>query len=403
MDEALRQERAAQYRQAHGQPAGPDQVFLLPGNARNWMPNWGGVGGVLGTSRNRKWLIGGGCCFLVVVLILILLSLGAVRPTEYGLVYNAITKNVDTRHVYHGGRHFIWLFHSFIPFPAILRTIEFSDYHHIPGAAHFDPLKTRTPEGLQIVLSVALQYRLIKDEVGTLYTRANVQYESLFMQNARDILLKTVSRYNATSWWLERARIGRDMLERANATLTSLHAHVEMLQILRIDLPADWEKKIVETQVAQQQIQTEQNKQQAARIRAQTKVIGSEFARNVTVINAGAVANATYLKQKAKAEAVQRQLDTEAYTLAMAAQLLGATPEEIVRYQQMATYASLANATFLYGMDKSLTPLINIPSAPPIGNPPPPPLPNGPIQPNDSRSLLQTCEDESCWNRPLLL
>ena len=64
-----------------------------------------------------------GCaCGAVVALISILLfalSWDTLEPTEFGLVANSITGRVDLdpKHVYEGGRHFIWLAHHFLVFP----------------------------------------------------------------------------------------------------------------------------------------------------------------------------------------------------------------------------------------------------------------------------------------------
>jgi hypothetical protein len=56
----------------------------------------------------------------LVALIIALVSIGTVEPIEYGIVYNAITKTVDTDNVYPGGWYFIGPVMSFVTFPATL-------------------------------------------------------------------------------------------------------------------------------------------------------------------------------------------------------------------------------------------------------------------------------------------
>ena len=51
--------------------------------------------------------IGCGVCCLLTILIFVLVSVGTVEPIEYGIVYNSITKTVNTEHVYKGGWYFI--------------------------------------------------------------------------------------------------------------------------------------------------------------------------------------------------------------------------------------------------------------------------------------------------------
>eukprot|EP00386_Alphamonas_edax_P008149 GDKI01026814.1.p1 GENE.GDKI01026814.1~~GDKI01026814.1.p1 ORF type:complete len:430 (+),score=158.80 GDKI01026814.1:70-1359(+) len=303
---------------------------------------------------DNKLAIGCGACVAFLALLFCLLSLGAIEPTEYGITYNTVTNNIDARHVYHGGRHMIGFWNYFITFPATLKTIEFSKYRSSKGATHFPPLKTRTTEGLQVELHISLQYRIIKDELPKLYQVANMRYETLFMQNARDVLLKTASSFPATKYWTDRAHIGDAMLKQCNARLKELHAEAVHLQLLRIDLPDEWEHKIVETQVAQQQIETEGMKQQAARIRAQTNVIQAEFAKNITIINAGAAANSTLLQQTAQAEAFKNTIAAEAAVLkTLATDRLKLTPAQLLKYQQMLAYNNLHNAHFLFGVDRA--------------------------------------------------
>ena len=62
------------------------------------------------------------CCVLaafLVSIVLFALSWDTLEPTEFGLVANSITGRVDLdpKHVYEGGRHFIWLAHHFLVFP----------------------------------------------------------------------------------------------------------------------------------------------------------------------------------------------------------------------------------------------------------------------------------------------
>lgn len=61
-----------------------------------------------------------GICWLLVILVLLLVSIGTVEPIEYGIVYNAISKTVNTENVYPGGWYFIGPINSFITFSSTL-------------------------------------------------------------------------------------------------------------------------------------------------------------------------------------------------------------------------------------------------------------------------------------------
>jgi hypothetical protein len=50
---------------------------------------------------------------------LIIASFGAIEPTEYGIVYNSISKSIDESTVYEGGLQFIGLFNKLVAYPKI--------------------------------------------------------------------------------------------------------------------------------------------------------------------------------------------------------------------------------------------------------------------------------------------
>ncbi len=53
--------------------------------------------------KKTKILCGTCSAFSFVVTVLIAVGFGIVEPTEYGIKYNAISKNIDTNTVYTGG------------------------------------------------------------------------------------------------------------------------------------------------------------------------------------------------------------------------------------------------------------------------------------------------------------
>jgi len=70
---------------------------------------------------------GGGC--LLLLLLLLAICWDPVEPTQYALIYNSISKNVDPT-VYEGGRYFLFFTNSFLTFPKTLVSIEFSDSYN---------------------------------------------------------------------------------------------------------------------------------------------------------------------------------------------------------------------------------------------------------------------------------
>jgi len=304
-------------------------------------------GHIVGDSRVAAGLC---CTAVLVILIVVLFSLGSLKPTEYGLRYNKITKQVDTTYVFQSGRHFIGPFSSLLPFPATVQNLEFSNRTSATAPA----LSTRTAEGLGLTLHVAFQYHLIKDKIPALYKLANVNYESLYLKVARDILLKAAAQFNAPQYWIERPEVGEKMLHYVNDGLQSSHAICTGLQLLVIDLPDKYEESIVATQVQKQGIKTRENEQRAALIRAQIDVMIAGYQNNITVTLSGARADATVVTKSAEAEASQMKLDAENFAFEEVQKNLGLSPVALVGYQRSFAYQSIPNATMLFGVPNAV-------------------------------------------------
>eukprot|EP00930_Biecheleria_cincta_P043312 TRINITY_DN29760_c0_g1_i2.p1 TRINITY_DN29760_c0_g1~~TRINITY_DN29760_c0_g1_i2.p1 ORF type:complete len:363 (+),score=62.18 TRINITY_DN29760_c0_g1_i2:81-1169(+) len=291
-----------------------------------------------------------GCCAVVVCLIFVMICLGSVAPTEYGLTYNKLTKHVDTGHVYGPGRHFIGPLNAMLTFPSIVQTLEFSTR----DSAKAMPLSTRTAEGLELHLHVAFQYHLKPDELPQLYTLANTLYEPLYMKIARDILLKSAANYQAPQYWTERQKVGDEMLTQLTAAFEQRHAYCTGLQLLVIELPAAYEDSIVKTQVQNQNQSTLENYKKAALIRAQTQVIVAGYENDITVILNRADASAMQVQKIAEAEAQQMKIDVENSALAEVKSQLKLSPEALVAYQRNLAYQTMPNATFLFGLSNAI-------------------------------------------------
>lgn len=329
----LHRERGSQQSSGSSGRRGPSLQSMLPGG--------GGSGAALACC---------GFCSLVVCLVFILLCLGTVAPTEYGLGYNKITKHVDTSRVYSPGRHFIGPVNSMLTFPSTVQTLEFSSRN----SAQASPLSTRTAEGLELHLHVAFQYHLKPDQLPQLYTLANTLYEPLYMKIARDILLKAAANYQAPQYWTEREKVGEEMLVQLDEAFGQRHAFCTGLQLLVIELPSAYEDSIVKTQVQNQNQSTLENYKKAALIRAQTQVIVAAYDNNITVVLNRADANAMQVQKIAEAQSQQMKIDAENEAMAEVKKQLNLSPQALVAYQRSLAYQGMPNATFLFGLSNAV-------------------------------------------------
>lgn len=115
----------------------------------------------------------------------------------------------------------------------------------------------------------------------------------------------------APEYWKKRNYVGEQMMERLEQNLKKVHAHVRNFQLLDVTLPDNYEEAIVETQVVNQRQQTMIQIRNATNIKASINVDRSEAAKNITVINAQADANATIIENEAIGKMINNTITYE--------------------------------------------------------------------------------------------
>ncbi len=268
-----------------------------------------------------------GIIILILSIIILFISLDSIEPLEYGITYNIISKTIGTD-IYSSGRYIIGPFNHFIIYPANLITVEFSNNQ----LAVSPPLQTRTKEGLSLALHVSFQYQVIKGKIPDLYNMANVNYQSTIIRMSRDVIMKVGGVYNAESYWLEREKISIYMKEILTNELKAVFVECMGLQILRIDLPQNYEDSIVSTQVEVQKTNMRKFEQEAELIRQNANVLVSEAQQRIKVIDATANAESTKLKQFALAQANQNMINAETEIYSSAKIKLGLQDRNLTNY-----------------------------------------------------------------------
>jgi len=316
-----------------------------------------GSGGAYG--RVEEDYCGGSCLPVAIVCGLLLaissgglavMCLGSVPPLQYGIRYNHFTKGADLKQVYGPGRYFIGPFNKFLYFPSTVQSIEFAQPSALrPAGARYEPLHTRTKEGLGLYLQVTMQYKLMGDHIGRLYDEFNQNYEQVYTSSIRDILIKAASEYEATQLWEERQKFGDIMQQMVNEELTKSYAVCWGLQLLVIDLPDDYETSITSTQIQKQNMLMREQEQISAQIRAETTVIQAEFRKKVKVVMAEGQANYTVMTKEAQARAQQKKIEVESDILGQLKVKLQLSADGLVNYQKYGAMDDMEGATLFYG------------------------------------------------------
>lgn len=265
-------------------------------------------GGILGMST-RHLSLGFAALVALTTVVVGVLGFASVEITEHALNYSLVRRKVEQR-TYPPGRYWISPLNFFIKFPATVTTIQFSDSAMQDDLSSTErgesQLRSRTRDGLDVLIELSFQYQLVGDSIYDLYTLLGgyPDYHDTFVRIAVDRLTETATKYSATEFFTQRTAIGRDMealLERDFAS--DLFAHVFSFQLRSVGLPKEFEEAIQQTEVMKQDLSVAVAEQNSTRVSLETQLMqarrGTRVAANRGEAEAAAVmlANAAEIAQ----------------------------------------------------------------------------------------------------------
>lgn len=273
------------------------------------------------------------CCGLtggVVAVIAFLLAFSSLEYTELGLNYSTVTNTVEDKG-YTAGRFFLGLGHSFIKFPATVQTIQFSDEADSSGPS----LRSRTSDGLEVVLEISFQYQVNASVVYKLYEKYGTSYDPVYVSMAIDLVTSMATEYNATAFFNDRTTIGLAMEDNIKSVFsTSAYVSVPYFQLRSVGLPADFEKAIQDTEVANQDIQTAHAERDNQEVQQMTKVLQAQQQALSIGLAANASAQTTLLNMDAYVEQFKLAQSLQAESFKDVYQKLGNDEALLLEYMR---------------------------------------------------------------------
>jgi len=154
-----------------------------------------------------------------------------------------------------------------VEFPSTLQSMYFvgdnrgiasadSDPEH--PAIRRGPLKARSADGLEMVISLSLQWQLRANSIKALYeilgggTVEESLYRDEFVRFARAAIVKSCAHFSADLFFSDRALITANMLkhmrEAFNQTALGLDVSIPGLQLREVDVPNAYDEEIILTQ-----------------------------------------------------------------------------------------------------------------------------------------------------------
>mmetsp|Transcript_133411 Transcript_133411/g.285286 ORF Transcript_133411/g.285286 Transcript_133411/m.285286 type:complete len:362 (+) Transcript_133411:67-1152(+) len=312
-------------------------------------------------------IIGCGCGSIVTFILIILFFPATVTQLgqfKLGLTKNKISGVVDMETAYTPGRYWIGFWKEFIEFPSTLQTIEFSNEKPEEGVQHLSVLRSRDKDGKQIYMDISVQYKLYPEKIGKIYREMTTTYEDVYISELRDAFSKAGNQFAISKAWEDYAFVVQLLKESCDRVLSIRHAECWGVQLWGVRLEGRYEQALVRTQVQKQSQRTEEQRKVVAEVRAKTQVMLSEYRKNVTIIEAGGLAQKYQIERLAQANAQGAIIKAQAQAIDIVRDIvkpnasatgpnagLVMNESQLISYQKFIMLQDQTNANMVFGTD----------------------------------------------------
>jgi hypothetical protein len=251
----------------------------------------------------------------------------SVEVTEYALEASMVTRKVG-KEPYLSGRYWIGPWSYFIKFPAVVKTVQFSELRMQDDLGVDEPgepmLRSRTSDGLDVTIELSFQYQLYQEQIYDLYTTmgAGRDFHDVYVRVAIDRLTEIATEYSANEFFVDRTRIGKDMEKVLKKDFQDkLYATIFSFQLRSVGLPDEFEKAIQLTEVKKQDVQVAEAEQLSTKVALDTELMKAKrrtkvkankaegFAESVMLENTADIKQ--YLATQEKAATSYKNIETE--------------------------------------------------------------------------------------------
>jgi len=303
-------------------------------------PNAGGFNpAALGVTGGGIAAMAAAICAVAAVLIG-LVGFAGVEVTEYALNYSLVTRTVEKR-TYTSGRYWISPVNYFVRFPATVTTIQFSDTKMQADLSATEQgeaeLRSRTRDGLDVLIEISFQYQLMPESIHELYTTLGPwpHYHNTFVRVAIDRLTESATKFSATEFFNDRTNIGKEMEALLKRDFQAfLYSQIFSFQLRSVGLPPEFEDAIQETEVKKQDLEVAEAEQKSTKVSLETQLMQAE--RRVKVMDNSAEAQAQTLLLNNDADITQymaaQQWSADSYREILSE--LGSNETDMLAYMQ---------------------------------------------------------------------
>lgn len=269
----------------------------------------------------------------VLAIVYVYFSWDILEPTDYGIDFSAISYTIGTM-PFAAGRFWLGFGHSFIRFPARAQTIEFTET--TGPFKRGEPLRSRTSDGLEVLLEISLQYQFQQNNILEAYGKFGEAYEPVYVRYVTDTVTKAATFYNASTFFSRRGdvaegfRVAIESMFQDNAYTNALN-----FQLRKVVLPTAFEQAIQFTEVQRQDIRTAEAEELTQRVAGETLVRQAEQEAQSIVLRAEADAQTILLNNEAYVEQFNLTQSLQAQGFKTIYESLGSSEDQLLEYMRM--------------------------------------------------------------------
>ena len=211
----------------------------------------------MGDDDEKKYMAGC-CCFVILAISggLVGCSFKTLEYNQVGIDFDSTSQSINEDKLFHNGRHFIGLAHSFFVYPTKLLTVEFAERDDIGNPdGQSGPLSAGSKDGQAIEIEISFFIRLRTKEVSNvvnLYKEYRTTFMPTVISKATNAIKETTVKFVTLEFFTNRTDISAEIHRALSGALESMSMDVEAVQLRNIKLSDNFEEAIIDKIVSAQ-------------------------------------------------------------------------------------------------------------------------------------------------------
>jgi hypothetical protein len=224
------------------------------------------------------------------------LSFKSLEQGKYALQLGWASQKIDNEVLTKPGMYMVGLGNMLVEYPSTFQTMYFvadsrgitdeEDEDETSKAIRRGPLRARSLDGLEMIVSLSFQWQLESRSLKPLYdvlgggTLVESLYRDEFVRFARAAIVESCTKFTADSFFKNRTIITEDMQDHVKTAFDkpkkNLFVVIKGLQLREVDLPNAFDEEIIKTQEQMQDVEVALAEREEQRITMLKELMVSE-------------------------------------------------------------------------------------------------------------------------------